>query len=372
MSFLHKFVQKLILACLLCGVFAAPSLAQDMSQAYKVSGIQAFETADNLEQAKKQAMEKARFTAATSLLKRLTADHHHAEIAAMSENLPVGKWLHAIQVKNEKTSPTSYRAELQFDFKPESVQAFLRKKGWSYADQEKPVTLILPFYDRGDTVLLYEPENLWRQSWINQESLSGLVPVKTATADILPLGMTAAKEVMDNPDLIAAALPQGYSTDRALLLRAKVSVLSQNTGGSQLRIDISFVPLAGGGVPTMSSPISYMAPVGEDLAAAFDGAARQVMRLFEKNWKDQLFSGGGFTASLEVLLPLRDLGGWADAQRRLSSMAEVRQIRLRAMTRNMAQLAIDLSDRPENLIAQFQSHGFKLTPNAPLWLMEAY
>ena len=366
MNFLLKLT--LILCCVWAVAAPYSASAQTNAAIFTVANVAVDVDDKSAESAKSIAMARARRDAWKILLSRLVIASDGVDVEKLASALSP-KWVQSVQIRNEKTSPTRYVADVTIAFKPSAVESFLDDRGIPYTTQISPTFLILPVYDRGDRMLLLEADNLWYQAWQKIESSRayGLVPVK------LPL-VTTNLDLADvfpsiNHEKILQIAAQ-YGLSQVLVLRAGLDIHAADSGSaSRIRITAENISP---NIPTQPSETEYEFAPNTALADSFQSAALKFLSTLDSSWKNRVAQNLGPVKSIDVMVPIRDLGQWVNVENRLRGMPEIRKMNLRAIAVGVAQLSLDigLADG-EDLADLFQKYNFSLSEGQQILILQA-
>lgn len=342
-----------------------PAHAQNDDSVFTVSNVHVEVEAADANTAKSKALQQARQEAFQILIKRLVAQSNAEQIKKLSAQ-PAQKWVQAVELRNERTTASKYSADVTVIFKSSMVETFLEGQDISYTTASSAPFLVIPVYNRGDQWLLLQEDSLWLSVWrkIQDTKSYGLVPIKVP----LPSVKLQASDIAPEPNrdyLLQLAAQHGLA--QALLVKASLDV-SNTAAGTVTRVKMIAENIS----PTMQSTpveLEYEAPPNTNLMEVFNTAAHNLLSAIEEGWKEKSAANLGDVKTVDVMVRVPDIGNYINLWQRLQSMSEVRKIHLRAMTRDVAQLSLDVSDNGD-LIELFRRYNFALTQGAQIWLLQ--
>ena len=106
-------------------------------------------------------------------------------------------------VFNEKSSGTTYRAEITYRFKPDGIRSLLRGARIPYSEEQARQTLIIPVLVTEAGTYLWESKNPWARAWLERPLGNELTPMVLPVGDVLDIQALTADEARQ---LNAAAL----------------------------------------------------------------------------------------------------------------------------------------------------------------------
>ncbi len=156
----------LLIAFCWCGVF--PAVAEEITgvnantNEYLVE-VQATGSAANAEAAKSKALADARWRAFVILLERIAPDEA-ADIARKVTREQAATLVKSSQVRDENSRAEQYAATVAYLFDEMKVGVLLLEATGISSSVESDALLILPVYEDGGHLMLWETENAWRNT----------------------------------------------------------------------------------------------------------------------------------------------------------------------------------------------------------------
>ncbi len=352
---------------LVFAVIPAPiAWAQSPDSVFTISGVHVETEAETAEAAKTKAMAQARQTAFQILLQRLAPKSYQPQIEKLKTE-SVGKWIQGVEVKNERVSAVKYSADVTVFFNRNSIEAYLQQNDIPYSAVSSPAILVIPVYDRGDTVLLLQQDSLWLNTWrkIEESKTYGLIPIKVpiATSQLDPADILPD---VNRDRVLQLAAQHGLA--QALVVTASLNA-HNDQGGTIAKITIRAENIS----PTMASDpivIEYESLPNTNLADVFYAAAQNLLSQMQEIWKEKTISNTGPVKVLDVMVPARDLAAWINIQQQLMAIPEIRKINVRAMTKDVVQLALDVADGGLEFQELFKKYGLALMPGTQIWVLQ--
>jgi hypothetical protein len=283
----------------------------------------------------------------------------------------------SFEVANERMSAVRYVAEYTFHFRPTEVRRVLRNAGIALADdamkpqdpnqpQEiskppdsaKPLVL-LPVYQAGRAVRLWDDPNPWRDSWEQRPAIVRLV---------VPLG--------DAGDIAAIDAEKARAGDAAAL-----AVLARRNGAEDVVVAVAAMRgppdkpsgvdvtlrryRAGQLIDSRNAPLA--ANPGESEGDLLGRATGAVAAVVESGWKKEPSTGYDQQGTLTAVLPITGLDDWVRARDRLAAVSAIRKVALVALSRQEATIEIGYVGSIDQLKASLSGISLDLLRGDPLW-----
>ena len=301
---------RAIITTLVLILLAAPAAAQDGS-IFTVPRVPVYAEADNAAEAQSVAQEQGRKVAMDILLRRLTAKDDWGylprlakdqaanaapapavdpygtggggtgggEGAALTLKRPVavsGEDLPRLELSfapyDEKTSRTTYRAEVTYRFNPDQVRALLTEAGLPYSESQTRRALVLPVLETERGLYLWEAKNPWARAWLSRPLVNELTPL------VLPRGsqqdaetLTAAEAKALDQDALRV-LAERYRVPQVVVALGK---LTEDDGEQQLYVRLLDGYLDGRGDNRRRAEAGASSALYDDASGFGAGATRR-------------------------------------------------------------------------------------------------
>ncbi|MBU0859343.1 MAG: DUF2066 domain-containing protein, partial [Alphaproteobacteria bacterium] len=158
----------------------APAAAQD--PLYTIEGIKVDITAASAAAAREEAFIKAEQDAFAALAQRLLSEAELATFVPPDADT-ISNMVQDFELTEERLSTVRYMGTYTFRFKDSDVQKFFSVKGTAYTDVSSRPVLVLPFYQWGSRMVLWEGDNPWLNAWSRTTTQRALVPVAVPIGD---------------------------------------------------------------------------------------------------------------------------------------------------------------------------------------------
>ncbi|MCB9988496.1 MAG: DUF2066 domain-containing protein [Rhodospirillales bacterium] len=374
MSRFYKKLPRLILVFSFCASFlmgiGGTAYAQG-SDAFTVTGVHVDVTADDAVAAREQAFQKAQVQAFQELAARLLTD---AQAAALTPPAPdvVSSLIQDFEITEERLSAVRYVGTYIFRFKNDAVRKYFSGYGVSYTDVSSKPVLILPFYQWGTRMVIWEDNNPWRQAWNRSGAGYGLVPVVVPIGDLQDVAAINDDTMLTYDAQKMAEMMERYGTgDGVIVLAAPEPEGAETPAG--LNITIYRTELIR---PVFVQNFHVNAPEDGDVFAA---AVMGVRRALQKDWKDKTLVESNLPQnSLKARVRYSSMKEWVDTQKSLRSVQGVSDVKLQSLTPRQADIELVYRGTEDRLRLALEQADMTLTlpesamPTDPYGLQYGY
>jgi len=381
------------IALLLLLVPPRPAAAQDDPYTAMVS-VDA--TSDSVAKARDIARVDGARRALNAVMAKLAGGPDKVKPLKLSDN-QITDLVASFEVANEKMSAVRYVADYTYHFKPAEVAKAMQSAGVAVNNggtsapapanaAGKPV-VVLPIYQDGDTALLWDDPNPWREAWSQRPvGTSGtllLVPLgdvsdvtaidadKARQGDAAALAAIAKKEGADDV-LVMVAVPRAGDkpgldvTVRRYRAGQLVDVHADSIdtkSGDTKSGDTKSGDTKSGDTKSGDTKSGDTKP-GEADADLFSRAADAIAADIDNGWKNAM---GDQQGSIEVVAPITGLDDWIKLRDSLAAVASVRKIDVKSLSRQEATIVIQYVGGIDQLKANLAAAKLDLQGGDPIW-----
>jgi len=345
-----------------------PAAAQD--DAYTAT-VTVDATSDNVAKARDIARINGARQALQMVVSKLAGGPDKVKPLKLSDN-QVTDLVASFEVANEKMSAVRYTADYTYHFRPADVTRAMQSAGMTVNDtgasagsspnadtSGKPV-VVLPVYQTGDTALLWDDPNPWREAWSQRTGGTG------GTTLIVPLG--------DVSDLAAIDADKARTGDSTAL-----AAIAKKEGAGDVLVMIA-VPRTGDQPGFDVTVRRYRA--GRFVDAHFDSvdakpnesdtdlcrrAADVIAADLDSGWKNAKGGSADQQGSLIATAPITGLDDWLRLRDRLAAVPTVRKIDVKALSRQEATIEIQYLGTLDQLKANLSAAKLDLQGGDPTW-----
>jgi len=319
-------------------------------------------TAASVSEARERGLTQGRVMAFRRLVERMTLRENWAAIAAPDATKIIDMVLE-FSVANEKSSAVRYLADLTVRFDPAAIRAFLRAQNVPFAETASRPLIVVPLYQDGGGVRLWNDDNPWRAAWTAILPHDGLIPIVLPLGDLADIGLLSADQAAANDRAALMNLATKYGAVGAVIARATPS------GGS---LNIAVTELRALGEPFEASINATVAGVDDDAKAeAMQAAAVESLRPLEDRWKQQNTLRFGAGGTLTALIPVNSLQDWLAIKARLARVPVVEKVDLEAISKALVQVKIAFAGEETQLQFAMSQNELDLKRDGDMWLLRA-
>lgn len=332
-----------------------PRLAHAVGDIFTVNGVPVDASGETTSQARDIALDQGRTKAIRALFERLVPQSYW-DMLPQKSGADILYLERGFQVSNEKSSSTRYLADVTYSFVPEKIRAELQAANIPFAEVQARSAVVVPLLIRGGRAMLWEEENFWRLSWRSKNFINELVPLIPALGEVEDITAVTADIAQAANWAALSPLADIYGTADVVVAKA---TLEEGTGEQVLQVDMQRVSGSGDSGTTSIRLRNTNALPLDQLA---DLAIDQAVARMQTNWKSQTIVNPNAPAqTIAATIRFHGLKEWLSIRSRLESLNTIKNLDIRAISRNGAevkfaytgtddQLRVALAQRELNLL----------------------
>jgi len=305
-------------ACVLASFSANPAAAG--RNIYEVQGVNVDVSAETASKAREQALAIGERDAFNRLMRRLT-------MAADRERLPnldkdeITSYVRDFAVSNEKTAAGRYLANLDVRFKRESVRKLLNDFNLPFAETLSQPLLILPVFQAGGTMALWDDPNPWRDVWADLNVKSGLVPLIQPLGDLADVSAISPVQAIQGDRPRFKVIASRYQA-REVVVVYGLQRLDPASGRQSLEV---YVTRYGDNPDPETETYPFNQGKGESPSALMSRAAARISDAIEDDWKRRNILDLSHPNVVAIAVPVTGLKDWIEVQTRLKDVPLIRR-----------------------------------------------
>jgi hypothetical protein len=360
---------------LLAALIATPPTAADEQPAPYTVTIKVDATAANAVEARRMARVDGQRQALAKVVAQL-AGSSEFQLPQLSDRA-ITDMVDSFEVGNEHVSAVRYLADYTFHFRPARVRRLMQEAGIAIGSGApagnapaagnatergggKPA-VILPVFEDGTAVVLWDDPNPWRDAWAQRPGRPG--PARL----IVPLGDAAELTVIDAPQAIAGeAEALGKIAADNGGVDAIVALATAERRGVELAGLAVTVKRYRQGQLTRTQGESFNRNPGESegdfVRRAVDGTAAAI-----EHGPTEVAAASVPPATLIATVQISGLAEWVAVRDRLAEVPTVRKVDLLSLNRQQARIAITYSGTPDQLKSSLADADLDLGGEGPTW-----
>ena len=277
--------------------------------------------------------------ALTMLADRLSGGNGAAKLPKLDDKA-ITDMVASFEVANERMSAVHYVGDVTFHFRPDEVDRVLQKAGIGVAGEAgassgKPL-VVIPVYQSGQTAVLWDDPNPWREAWAQRPSGSGTVQFEVPLGDAGDIAVIDAVKARAGNAAALAKIAQQNGGDEAVVALAT----PRATGGGPGGLDVT-VRRYRTGQPVYVHADSVAVNPGESRDDFYRRAVAAIAADIEGGWKKGPVPGYSQQGSLTAIMPITGLDDWVRVRERLAALPAIRKVGLVALSLQEATIEIE-------------------------------
>jgi len=331
---------------------------------YEIHGVDVDVTAETAALARVEALAKGEQIAFSRLLEQLTlvGDRDRLPILDKAE---LSTYVRDFGVSNEKTSSGRYLARLSYRFKRSAVRKLLTEFNLPFAETISSPVLVLPVFQAGGGMALWDDPNPWRDVWAEKGERSGLVPLVQPLGDLKDVGAISATQAVqgDRPRLNKVAA-RYFSKDVVVaygLLRMDPVSKLRSLEVYTTRYDNKPDP------ETETFPFTQNE--GESVDALLRRAVNGVSDMIEDEWKRRNVLDLNHPNVATIAVPITGLADWIAVQKRLKDVPLIRRTEMVLLSLDEVRINLHYIGEAEQLTSALGQAELTLVNEEGEWVL---
>ena len=344
---------------------AVPARADD--SLYTVEGITVDITAESAIAAREQAFAKAEQDAFTALAARMLTE---AEMATFTppDSETISPMVQDFEITNERLSPVRYIGTYTFRFRDDDVRSFFSIKGQAFTDVVSRPVLVLPFYQWGSRMVLWEGENPWLNAWNRAQQQAGLVRVTVPIGDAQDVIDIADNQALTyDPAALDSMLLRYDAGDAVIAIATPVwPDTEQNVAPNAMPKEVAVMLYRTGMTgPEFITTLKVTPVDGDDRDSLYDRTTQQVQAALQKDWKEKTAVAPAPTeyaaTTLQARVKISAMKDWVEMQKALSRVQGVQNIRVLKLSPQEARIELAFQGTESRLRLALEQANIVLT-----------
>jgi hypothetical protein len=372
---------------------AGPAPAQESDEAYSAT-VKVDATADSAAAAREMARIDGQRRALAAVIERLSGASEPAKPPKLDDKT-ITDMVASFEVANEHMSTVRYVADYTFHFRPSKVRRLVRVAETAPADSgsksppdknpgdsggkspaegaSKPsvesgnrAVVVLPVYQDGSNLVLWDDPNPWRMAWSQRPAGSGPGRLVLPLGDAGDLAAIDAEKAGSGRSEALTAIAQRNRGSEAVVALATARRQDNKLAG----LDVT-VKRYGSGRLVDTQGSSFEADPGESEADLLKRAVESTAAEIESGAKRNAGAQSDQPGSLAVTVPITSLGEWVQVRNRLSSVSAIRKIDLLSLSRQEARIEVKYVGSQDQLKSSLAEVNLDLGGGDPIWRIQS-
>ena len=352
-----------MLVKLLAVLLAVPALiggaeAQVASNnTYLIGGIDVDITGADAIKAREQGVREAQRRAVKMLVERMVAPEDRAKVPPVDDGR-LQALVRGVEFAKERTAGNRYMATLNVVFGAEPVKSWLSEAGIGVVETVSRAALVVPLWKDRNGVEPLDDRNAWRDAWQALDASASSVPVMLVRGDQLDQNALSVEEAYVGDVSALSRLNERYRAPTII-----VAIVEGNKDSGALTV-------SGMRYDTQTGARSDIARMTVDEARLLPDAAKKIHDQVEQQWRSVALVRRDSQASLDVTVPIRALGDWVQVRQRLGAVPAIKNVSVRTLEADHADLHLDYFGTPEQLQQTLAQAGLQLNKEADQWRLQ--
>lgn len=337
-----------------------PARAQANAEAYSAT-VRIDRAVTNAMEARDAALRDARPQALKKLFARLVLDEDMGKLPEVSA-ASLDRMVQGVEIANEKVSARRYAADITYRFDAAGVRSLLRNSSVRYAETTSKPVLVLPVYDLGSEMVLWDERNPWLDAWGSLPQNEGLVPLITPVGDLGDVSDIKGDKTIIKDPVRLARIAVRYGAGDVLVAWASPREGKDGRPVVSVRVDRFG--------KTREEGIFKKTYIGESmpkLSAVLGQVAAQVMAGMEKQWKEQNLIAYRYRNTLPVRISIGELRDWVGVRKRLDDTPLIRAYNVISLSRGLAEVELFFEGSTDQLRLALAQNDLLLEPGGVKW-----
>ncbi|MBN9540418.1 MAG: DUF2066 domain-containing protein [Reyranella sp.] len=336
--------------------FAQTPGVQAGGNAYAVDGVEVDASGADAVKAREQGIRDARRKALQMLVDRMVAPEDRARLPQV-DDARLESMTRGVEFVNERSAPGRYIATLNVVFAPDQVKAWMSGAGAKTVETVQRPALVVPLWKGQDGVQPLDDRNSWRDAW-QQLGSGGAVPVTVMRGDQTDQGVMTPEEAYVGDLSALSRLNARYRVPIIIVATVEGDKAKGTLTVGGLRYD------------TQTGQRSEIPKVSVPDAGQLSDAAKKMHAKVEEDWRGIATVRRDAQDSLDVVVPIRALADWVQVRQRLSAVPAVKNVSVKQLESDRAELRLDYFGSPEELQRTLAQAGLQLDKDADRWRLQ--
>jgi hypothetical protein len=262
-------------------------------------------------------------------------------------------------VFNEKSSGTTYRANITYRFKPDAIRDLLRTARLPYSEEQAREVMVLPVLETANGLYLWEAKNPWARAWLERPLTAELTPMVLPRGDMIDVEAISAEEARNLNAAALRAFQERYGEERLLLALGKLSEVGGNFRLYVQLIEATPPSLEGSETSAIGTTVTeaFFRGSDDDFPALARRAVEATVQRHSRQWKRQTLVDFGRERAFELTAWFGTQREWTDIQNAIQGTPLVRNNDVRAFNTENAIMALTVVGAEEQFDLAMQQRG---------------
>lgn len=348
----------ILLAVLAAAAICGPAAAQVSSgNAFTITGVDVDATGPDAIKARDQAIREAKRRAVGMLVERMVSPEDRSKVPPVDDARLEGM-VRGVEFAKERPAGNRFVGTFNVVFNADRVKAWLSEAGITVAETVARPALVVPLWKDKNGVEPLDDRNPWRDAWSRLDTSGSAVPVTVVRGDQLDQNAMSAEEAYVGDVTALTRLNERYHLPTVI-----VAVVEGDKEAGPLTV-------GGFRYDTQTGARSDLPKVTASAASELADAAVKIQAKLDADWRGMAVVRRDAPDSMEVVVPIRALSDWVQIRQRLGSVPAIKNVVVRTLEADRADLHVDYFGTPEQLQQTLAQAGLQLTKDGDSWRLQ--
>ncbi len=363
MSILYTSFQRirtaLTIGAVLVSCVALTKTVHAAPDVFTVRGVKVDVTAENAVAAREKAFSEAQIVAFKALALRLM-DQAAAQNFTPPDVAVISPMLQDFEITDERLSAVEYIGTYTFRFDGPAVRNFFNMKGVSYSDVASRPVLVLPFYQWGSRMVLWQDHNPWLKAWSRNNPKGGLVPTVIPMGDIRDIGDIADHQALTYNPAGLRSIVERYGAGEGIIAIATPGAVDTAEVPNELSVMIYRTDRAR---PEYVQTLKIIPDAGMNVDALYDKAVRETRASLQQEWKAQTTVNPAMgNTTIRASAKYSTMQQWVETRNAIRRIHGIGAMKILSVTPREAQIELEFAGDVARLNIALEQQDIMLLP----------
>lgn len=330
---------------------------------FTVRGVKVDVTAENAVAAREKAFAEAQIVAFKALAQRLM-DQSAAQDFTPPDVAVISPMLQDFEITDERLSAVEYIGTYTFRFDGPAVRRFFNMKGVSYSDVASRPVLILPFYQWGSRLVLWQENNPFLKAWSRNNPKGGLVPTVVPMGDIRDIGDIGDSQALTYNPAGLRSIVERYGAGEGIILIATPETASEPSQAGDAPAALSvMIYRTDRAMPEYVQTLKIIPDAGMNQDALYDKAVRETRAALQQEWKAQTTVNPALgNTTIRASAKYSTMQQWVETRNAIRRIQGIGAMKILSVTPREAQIELEFAGDVTRLNIALEQQGIMLLP----------
>ncbi len=348
---------KRVLALALLGLFATSTPLSAAPSSRYTTEVSIDVTAQDAASARDKGMKQAYRSAFLTIAGQNTSAEGLQKLSSLTDDQLLN-FISEAAVVSEKASDIRYMATLEITINEPLLKAYMLEQGIPLVVRTASNVIVIPVFREfaGDSPLLWEQNNLWRQSWEQATSFNSINNYISIPADGINYSALDADKALSMDGLALDTIASHMGTKNIYVLDATYN------GIEGLKVVV--MPYNGNAPQTIF--IS-----GDRSPELFGKAIPEITRFIDSTIESQSVNiSNSQPSEIVVIYRNSSLKDWISVENTLKNMNNIRNVKVDAMGKGKVQFRLEIIGSADSLSTALKAHHLNLQDNGGFYTLD--